>query len=71
MNKPTKEEYESACKDIEKFSDWIKATNSKINRLLDSICSERENIKLYEKKLEELNKVKMLYETYKEVNYGM
>lgn len=62
MNRPTKEEYESACKDIEKLSSWINSGNNKINRLLDNIYSERENIKLYEQKLKELNKLKMLYE---------
>lgn len=51
------EKYEDVCKDIQKLSDWINAGNNKINRLLDSICSERANIKSYEQKLEELNMV--------------
>ena len=69
MDRPTKEEYENACKDIVRFSDWIASGTNKINRLLDSIYSERENIRSYEERIKELSKVKMLYEKYLDTWY--
>ena len=67
MNKPTREEYETALKDKAAFTDWIERESELMDEYLDKLLDVRENIRLYKERLVKANDVILKYKLYKEI----
>lgn len=67
MNKPTKEEYEKAKKDMSFFNDCICRCKKEQNKLLDELITNRNSEKFYTEALEKVKETILIYELYKDV----
>lgn len=64
MAKPTKQEYEDACQNIEYCSNAIRLTKNKIEKILDELCSLKSQLNTYQEFLNQSIKIKDKYEIY-------
>lgn len=64
MAKPTKQEYEDACQNIEYCSNAIRLTKNKIEKILDELCSLKCNLNTYRECIEQSREIKNRYEIY-------
>lgn len=64
MKKPTKQEYEEACNNINFCKNTIRLTRQKIDKNLDELCSLKSQLNTYQEFLNQSIKIKDKYEIY-------
>ena len=64
MGKPTKQEYEEACSNIDFCKNTIRLTRQTIDKKLDELCSLKSQINTYQEFLNQSIKIKDKYEIY-------
>ena len=69
MKKPTKQEYEEACNNINFCKNTICLTRQKIDKILDELCSLKSQLNTYQEILNQSIKIKDKYEIYEGLEY--
>lgn len=64
MGKPTKQEYEEACNNIDFCKNTIRLTRQAIDKKLDELCSLKSQLNTYQEFLNQSIKIKDKYEIY-------
>lgn len=64
MGKPTKQEYEEACNNIDFCKNTICLTRQTIDKKLDELCSLKSQLNTYQEFLNQSIKIKDKYEIY-------
>lgn len=64
MEKPTKQEYEEACNNIDFCKNTIRLTRQEIDKKLDELCSLKNQLNTYQEFLNQSIKIKDKYEIY-------
>ena len=64
MTKPTKQEYEEACNNINFCKNTIRLTRHEIDKKLDELCSLKSQLNTYQEFLNQSIKIKDKYEIY-------
>ena len=67
MGKPTKQEYEEACNNIDFCKNTIRLTRQAIDKKLDELCSLKSQLNTYQEFLNQSIKIKDKYEIYEEL----
>lgn len=67
--KPSKSKYDEAKKNVKILKESISFTQNKIMDLVDKLSIENQNLRDYQKLLDEDQKVVTTYDLYEEVTY--
>lgn len=70
MGKPTKQEYEEACNNIDFCKNTIRLTRQEIDKKLDELCSLKSQLNTYQEFLNQSIKIKDKYEIYEGLEEG-
>lgn len=64
MGKPTKQEYEEVCNNIDFWKNTIRLTRQEIDKKLDELCYLKSQLNTYQEFLNQSIKIKDKYEIY-------